>query len=247
MKKIAFFLLSACILTPPAFAEGNKPHWGYEGEHGAEHWGDLEGAATCKIGKVQSPINIPSAAAKKTKLNPIIFNYSPSQINMVNNGHTIQINFTEGNYVTIDDKNYQLLQFHFHAPSEEGIDNKRYPMVAHFVHKNNEGQLAVIALLFKLGNENPFLKQVFANMPAHEGENFIIPKLNIDLMFPQDQKYFSFMGSLTTPPCSEGVKWQVLKSAVEISPKQLMAFKKLYSMNARPFQPINERDLKISE
>lgn len=234
-------------MISPLNAEGNKPHWGYEGEHGAEHWGDLEGAQTCKIGKVQSPINIPTSAVKKANLKPIAFTYNPSQVKMINNGHTIQINFTEGNYVTIDDVNYQLLQFHFHAPSEEGIDNKRFPMVAHFVHKNSEGNLAVIALLFRLGEENPFLKNVFANMPQHEGETFEIPKLNVDLMLPRDQKYFSFMGSLTTPPCSEGVKWQVLKNPVEISPKQLLAFKKLYPMNARPFQPVNDRELKITE
>ncbi len=137
---------------------------------------------------------------------------------------------------------YKLVQFHFHTPSEESIDGKRFPLVAHLVHKNENGALAVVAVLFKKGKENAALKQVFAELPAAAGDKHPLAS-NIDMMatLPSTHAYYAYMGSLTTPPCSEGVHWQVLKQPSEISGKQLAAFRKLYPMNARPVQPLNGR------
>lgn len=222
-------------------------HWTYDGEHGAEHWGDISGNETCKLGKVQTPINIMTRSVDSAPISPIRFNYTMSNGEVINNGHTLQVNFKPGNSIDVDGTNYALLQFHFHAPSEEGFDNIRYPMVAHFVHKSAEGRLAVVALLFTVGNENQILKNVFAKFPNEEGQKADVPNLDLGRIFNGSQKYYSFMGSLTTPPCSEGVKWHVLKTSQEISLSQLIDFKSLYPENARPFQPINNREIRVSE
>ena len=161
---------------------------------------------------------------------------------MVNNGHTIQVNLPAAGAVTLDGVEYKLLQFHFHTPSEEKIDGKAYPLVAHLVHKNAQGQLAVVAVLFRVGKENTALKPVFEHLPTKESETF---KLGLDInsadLLPANRAYYAFMGSLTTPPCSEEVRWQVLKTPVELSASQLAAFRRLYQMNARPVQPLNGR------
>ncbi len=241
-------LLAAGVMaaaTIPAPAE-DQAHWGYQGAHGAQHWGDIEaGFAECKLGKEQSPIDI--RGAKKSALSAIAFGYAQSDAEIVNNGHTVQVNLTAGGTVTLDGAEYKLLQFHFHTPSEEKIKGKAYPMVAHLVHKNAEGQLAVVAVLFKQGKENAALKGVFDALPAKEGETRALSGgFNPADILPADRAYYKFMGSLTTPPCSEGVHWQVLKQPVEISKAQIAAFRKLYKMNARPVQPLNGRKIEES-
>jgi carbonic anhydrase len=152
------------------------------------------------------------------------------------------VNLPAAGSATLDGVEYKLLQFHFHTPSEEKIDGKSYPLVAHLVHKNAEGQLAVVAVLFKAGKENAALKPVFDHLPAKEGET---RKLDVAVdaadLLPANRAYYAFTGSLTTPPCSEEVRWQVLKTPVELSSSQLAAFRKLYRMNARPVQPLNGR------
>ena len=142
---------------------------------------------------------------------------------------------------SLSNGNYKLLQFHFHTPSEEKIDGKSFPMVAHLVHKNEAGNLAVIGVLFKAGKENAALKEIFAKLPAAEGKEPLADKFDATALLPSSLAYFSFNGSLTTPPCSEGVSWHVLKTPVEMSPKQISAFKKIFKMNARPVQPLNDR------
>jgi carbonic anhydrase len=222
-------------------AEHGKAHWEYAGKHGPSHWGEMESDfSSCKLGKAQSPIDI--HAAKAAALTPIDFQYAPSAGEIVNNGHTVQVNLNDAGSVKLPSGGYKLLQFHFHTPSEESINGKHYPLVAHLVHKNENGDLAVVAVLFKKGKENAALKQVFAELPPTAGEKHPLAE-NIDIMatLPAKRAYYAFMGSLTTPPCSEGVHWQVLKQPAEISGKQLAAFRKLYAMNARPIQPLNGR------
>ena len=218
-----------------------SPHWGYTGKTGPSHWSELESDFTsCKLGKTQSPIDIRSA--KTSAMAPIDFQYASSAGEIVNNGHTVQVNLNDAGSVKLASGAYKLLQFHFHTPSEESINGKHYPLVAHLVHKNEQGELAVVAVLFKQGKENATLKQVFDGLPPTAGDKHPLDA-NIDLMaiLPAKHSYYAFMGSLTTPPCSEGVHWQVLKQPVEISARQLAAFKKLYAMNARPIQPLNGR------
>jgi carbonic anhydrase len=233
----------AAAVSFPVFAEG--PHWGYAGAHGAGHWADMEpGFATCKIGKAQSPINIDTKQVKPAKLDPIGFHYSSGTVEVLNNGHTIQVNVPAGSAITLDGSEYQLVQFHFHTPSEEKINGKNFPLVAHFVHRNAEGKLAVVAVLFKSGKENEALKPVFDAMPNKEGEVARLAAFNPADVLPPVRTYYAFEGSLTTPPCSEDVRWQVLKNPVALSKNQITAFRKLYPMNARPVQPLNGRDVR---
>lgn len=240
--------LTTLLATPLALAE-HHAHWGYQGHAGAAHWASLdESFQTCKLGKNQSPINIETKKVEKADLKPIEFGYVAGAAEVINNGHTIQVNLPAAGAATIAGGEYKLLQFHFHTPSEEKINGKAYPMVAHLVHKSAEGKLAVVAVLFKRGKENAALKAVFADLPGKEGETKALEGgLNPADLLPADRAYYAFMGSLTTPPCSEEVRWQVLKTPVEVSAAQLKAFAKLYKMNARPVQPLNGRTVQLSQ
>ncbi|MBJ7313233.1 carbonic anhydrase [Rugamonas sp. CCM 8940] len=225
-----------------------KPaHWSYSGHGDPAHWSELQpDFASCKLGKEQSPIDIRDAA--KAELPALGFSYAAGRAEVVNNGHTIQVNVGDGNSAKLGGADYKLLQFHFHTPSEEKVNGKAYPLVAHMVHKNAEGKLAVVAVLFSEGKENPLLKKVFAKMPRQaDGKAELAEPLNPADLLPAAQGYYAFMGSLTTPPCSEGVRWQVLKQPLEISKDQLATFRKLYPMNARPVQALNGRSLQQSQ
>jgi carbonic anhydrase len=248
LHRLATFALLAATAFATA-ARDDKPHWGYQGRNGAQAWGDLEpGFAACKLGRLQSPIDIRDTQAKKAALPAIRFDYSPGRARVVNNGHTIQVNMQAAGGVGLADGEYQLLQFHFHAPSEEKIDGRRYPMVVHLVHRNAGGKLAVVAVLLKEGRENAALKPVFDKLPTRDGDRrALAATLNPADLLPADRGYYRFKGSLTTPPCSEEVSWQVLKQPVEISKAQLRAFRKLYPMNARPVQPLNGRTVEASD
>ena len=226
-------------------ADTHAPHWGY-GE--AAKWGDLSADfKECKLGKEQSPIDISTKATEKAKLAAIGFNYKAGAGEVVNNGHTIQVNLTDAGSAKLAAGDYQLLQFHFHTPSEEKVDGRNFPMVAHLVHKNAAGGLGVVGVMFKEGRENAALKSVFESMPAKEGDKSALKaKLNPADFLPADKGYYAFKGSLTTPPCSEGVAWQVMKQPVELSKAQIDAFRKLYKMNARPVQPLNGRKVQES-
>jgi carbonic anhydrase len=239
--------LAAALALPnviPA-ADTHAPHWGY-GE--AAGWGDLSAEfKECKLGKEQSPIDIRTKTTQKANLAPIGFDYKAVAGEVVNNGHTIQVNLTDAGSAKLAGGAYQLLQFHFHTPSEEKVDGKSFPMVAHLVHKSAGGGLGVVAVVFKEGRVNAALKPVFEAMPAKEGGTSALKtKLNPADFLPADKGYYAFKGSLTTPPCSEGVAWQVMKQPVELSKEQIDAFRKLYKMNARPVQPLNGRKIQES-
>lgn len=241
--KLRIPMLGAALLTAACLSfAGDHAHWGYEGHAGADHWGDLDPAfKTCKNGRQQSPINI-AGAVKSAALKPIVFHYTASAAEVLNNGHTIQINLADGGSIELGGETFKLLQFHFHTPSEEQIDGRHFPMVAHLVHKSASGKLAVVAVLLELGAENAALKPVFDNMPAQSGATqALAANFNVADLLPSNRAYYAFQGSLTTPPCSEGVRWQVLQQPVAISVGQFAAFKGLYPMNARPIQPLHGR------
>lgn len=245
------FTICAAALTAltPAFAAGPGAHWTYEGKEGPQKWGDLEkDFATCKLGKEQSPIDIKTKSVATTKLPKIEFDYKAAPLSVVNNGHTIQVNYEKGSVIRLDKDTYELLQYHFHTPSEEKMDGKPYDLVAHLVHRNADGKLAVVAVLFDKGKENAALKPVFAAMPQKGGETKqdAAVKLSAADLLPANRSYYTFNGSLTTPPCSEGVRWLVLKSPVSLSKEQGDAFRKLFPMNARPVQPLNGRKVEFS-
>jgi carbonic anhydrase len=228
-------------------AKDKQPHWSYAGHGGPSQWNELDnGYSGCKLGKEQSPIDI--RGATKASLTPIGFNYTPGAATVNNNGHTIQVNLAAGGTITLPDGEYKLLQFHFHTPSEEKVNGVGFPLVAHFVHIGEGGKLAVVAVLFEKGAANAALKGVFAGLPAKALETReLAGGIDPAALLPEQRGYYAFMGSLTTPPCSEGVRWQVLKQPVSLSNVQLKAFQKLYPMNARPVQALNGRTLEVSE
>ncbi len=243
------FALSAIALSGCSTTGHDHHHaWGYDGNIGAAHWGDLKPEyAACKLGKKQSPIDL--TGAKTAKLSKIKFNYKKSPLKIIDNGHTIQANYASGSAITVKGKTYNLIQVHFHQPSEEKVDGKAYPMDAHLVHKSADGKLAVVGVLMKEGKENTFLKTLWSNIPQEKDKEVAVSDVTINLaqFLPKNKHYYSFTGSLTTPPCSEDVTWMVLKTPVEMSKEQIATFGKYYSNNARPVQPLNDRVLKVSK
>jgi carbonic anhydrase len=233
-----------------AFAADHAAHWTYKGESGPGHWGDLdEKFEACRLGTHQSPIDIRDKDAVKSALPAIEFDYHASPLSIVDNGHTIQVNYAPGSGITVNGKRYELVQFHFHKPSEERLNGKAYPMVAHLVHRASDGSLAVVGVLLKQGARQPALAKVFDHLPRKAGEEVVVANTEIDVnaLLPKSRAYYTFAGSLTTPPCSEGVTWFVLKQPSSISSAQLAQFGRRYAMNARPVQPLNGRTVQASE
>ena len=225
-------------------------HWSYGGEAGPQAWGQLKPEFNvCAIGKRQSPINIEESATLQGPAEPLQFNYLPSSGTVVNNGHTIQVDLFGDNSVTVRDSTFKLIQFHFHHPSEERVNYKGFSMVAHLVHKNLEGQLAVVAVLLNPGTANALVDKVWTHMPLDAGDRVRLPTglINMNELLPKDQRYYQFMGSLTTPPCTEGVLWLVLKQPSTVSPAQIRLFSQLFPNNARPVQALNGRAVRDAQ
>jgi carbonic anhydrase len=236
--------VSLALLPNFALAQESHPHWTYTGADGPAAWGKLDsGFATCSIGKTQSPIDI--KGAKKEDLPALKFEYNAVPLNIIDNGHTIQVNYAPGSTLTVGDKTYTLKQFHFHHPSEEHVNGHGYDMVAHLVHADADGHLAVVAVLLKKGASNSLLDTLWKNIPAEKEKAVDVSSvtLNVKDLLPTDHGYYTFTGSLTTPPCSEGVTWYVLKEPASLSAEQIAAFAKIYPLNARPVQPLNGREL----
>lgn len=222
----------------------HQPHWSYEGKYGPEHWAGVKPEFNaCAVGKRQSPVHIQDTSTLQGPAEPLQFDYRPTGGSVVNNGHTIQVDLEPGNTLSVRGSTYQLLQFHFHHPAEEKVNHKGFSMVAHLVHKNDEGQLAVVAVLIDPGSANELVHKVWTHMPLDSGDRVRLPAGLIDMntLLPTDQRYYQFMGSLTTPPCTEGVLWNVIKAPVTVSREQLKLFAQLFPMNARPVQALNGR------
>lgn len=218
-------------------------HWAYEGEAGPAHWGELSpDYAVCGSGMEQSPVNIPAS----TPINPagIAFHYQASAFNVVNNGHTIVANYDPGSWIMIDGERYDLLQFHFHAQSEHTIASQYAPLEVHFVHRNASGGLAVVGALINRGATNAAYAPVMAHLPAQQAAApAVVPGVTINAadLLPADRSYYRYNGSLTTPPCSEGVKWHVLSSPLYFSDAEIAAFTSIYPNDYRPLQSLNAR------
>jgi len=240
-------LLSLCVIllwTASSAQESHAPHWSYKGEEGPKHWGQLDPAyAACASGHAQSPINIQHA--KLAELPPLQFDYQSVPLNIINNGHTIQVSYVPGSTLTVGDRTYTLRQFHFHHPSEEHINGRGFDLVAHLVHDDGSGHLAVVAILFKIGVSNSLLENVWRNIPTQTEKATDVPSVSVNVkdLLPADHGYYTFSGSLTTPPCSEGVVWYVLKNQSTVSQDQVAAFAKLYPRDARPIQPLYGREV----
>ena len=243
--KPAAWLACAALAAGVHVAQSEEPavHWGYTGATGPAHWGSEDPSfAVCGAGKHQSPIDIEHAHAET--LPPLDFAYQPIPLTVTDTGHTFQVNAPAGSGgFTVGGEHYDLVQFHFHRPSEEEIHGHRQAMVAHLVHKNAQGELAVVAVLIRQGDSNGFLKQVFDHFPAKGASEASVSgaTLNLSEFLPSQRGYYTFDGSLTTPPCSEHVRWFVLKSAVSASAAQVQQFAARYPRDARPVQPLNDR------
>jgi carbonic anhydrase len=226
--------------SPPAAA----PHWTYEGEEGPEHWGELdESFAVCGAGKSQSPIDV--TTSEEQDLANISFHYQPSEVNIVNNGHTVQINYDAGSYMELDGVRYDVAQFHYHAPSEHALNGKLFPAELHIVHKSADGTLAVVGVLLEAGARNDAFQPFVDNLPTEKSDvKDAGVKINAAELLPAVQTTYRYSGSLTTPPCSEGVHWNLMNTPVEISSEQLHALETLFEEgNNRPIQPLNDRPL----
>jgi carbonic anhydrase len=221
-------------------------HWTYEGKTGPEAWAKLDPEWSACAGKRQSPIDIRDSV--RLDLDNIKFDYKPSPLKIVDNGHTVQVIYVPGSSITVNGEQFNMVQFHFHRPAEERVNGRTFDMVAHLVHKNKEGKLAVVAVLMQAAGENPFIRTLWTHLPLDTGVEVSVPTVSIDLnqFLPRSRGYFAFSGSLTTPPCTEGVLWIVLRSPIQVSRQQISVFAKLYKNNARPVQSANGRLIKES-
>jgi carbonic anhydrase len=228
-------------------ARASVPHaWSYEGENGPANWARLHPDwAACGSGARQSPIDIRDGM--KLDLDPIVFDYQSSSFTVVDNGHTIEVALGRGSSITVMNRRYELQQFHFHRPSEERINGKSFEMVIHLVHRDDEGRQAIVALLLERGIAQKTVQTVWNNLPLEKNE-IVKPSSALDAsdLLPLQRGYYTYMGSISTPPCSEGVLWMVMKQPVQLAPAQMALFSRLYPYNARPVQPSSGRIIKES-
>ena len=249
-KTIGLTALAACAVLALAaeHAAHDTPHWSYAGATGPTHWAELEKDFNlCGAGATQSPIDIRDESVRASDLPHIEFHYQPSKLRIIDNGHTIQVNYAPGSFITVGEKRFELVQFHFHKPSEEKVNGKSYDMVAHLVHRDSDGHLAVVAVFLSAGGgHNSLIDTLWGNLPKTKEAEIAVDAVTIDAasLLPADHAYYTFAGSLTTPPCSEGVTWFVLQHPTTVSSDEVARFGKVYAQNARPVQPLNGRQIK---
>lgn len=244
LMKISSTLIATSLLASVSIA-GEFNYDFNDNVHGPFAWGTIEGYETCGTGLKQSPIDLTNA--KKTKLSELKFSYNPATLDVVNNGHTIQVNVDNGSTLTIGAETFRLLQFHFHTPSEHAKNGYRFPMEAHFVHVNSDGVLAVVGVFMKEGRHNSTIQAIWDAAPHTEGEVHVDASINQTRLLgsdDEDEEYFAYDGSLTTPPCSEGVRWHVLDDTIEVSHEQIEFFEEIiHGGNARHLQELNGRTI----
>lgn len=238
----ALLLALASSTVSLAQDTGHPPHWGYAGEVGPEHWAEFESDfGACSSGRNQSPVDL--AGFVHAELPPIEFAYQPGGHQVVNNGHAVQVDYQPGSSIRVDGTSFELKQFHFHSPSENTIQGKSFPMEAHFVHADAKGNLAVVALMFEEGASNQVLEAVWPQVtPAVNRKNPLSPEVDASALLPGERDYYRYNGSLTTPPCSESVRWLVFKRAASGTAEQLGMVRKVVGQpNNRPVQPLGAR------
>jgi carbonic anhydrase len=232
-------LLSCPICAQAARAEG-AAHWEYDGAKGAQKWGELDPAfKTCAVGSEQSPIDLDGAIAAKT--DHLALDWKPQAFEIVNNGHTIQANVAPGSGIQLGKEKYELKQFHFHTPSEHALGGARMAMEVHFVHAQPSGRLAVVGAFLTDGGSNTALSQILSVAPAHHGEARLDQPVDPRSLVPTLGALYRYEGSLTTPPCSEVVDWNIFGAPVAVAQADIDAFRKIFPNNARPLQPVNRR------
>jgi carbonic anhydrase len=242
-------VLVAIMMSATALIAQHGTAWDYQGKYGPINWGKLDPAyRACSQGHEQSPINIRGARLNKA-LQPIEFHYLAGPVTVVNNGHTIEFNVNAGSYIVAGGVRYDLQQFDFHHPAEEAVHGKLTDMDVHLVHKSADGKVAIIAVRLRedTGDANATLATLWAHMPNRVGDKNDIPLVNPGGLLPADRGYWTYMGSLTEPPCTEGVRWFVFEQDLAISREQLHQFAQLYRVNSRPLQDANGRRIEANE
>jgi len=246
-KFVTAFVCGTVMVAIPAAAQADHAQhiWDYGDSHGPSHWGELNPEySLCSSGHHQSPVDIRNP--EKADLPALEFDYKPSPLRIIDNGHTIMISYAPGSMLRVGGKTYELKQFHFHRPSEERINGKAYEMTVHLVHADQQGKLAVVAVLLSKGEENSLVHELWKELPQEEGKERVLDQVSIDvakLLPARDRGYYTYSGSLTTPPCTEDVTWFVLKQPVAISAAEIERFSKLYRNDARPTQPVYDRHI----
>jgi carbonic anhydrase len=216
-------------------------HWSYQGQEGTAHWGMLSQAyMTCEAGSHQSPIDITMPRHTKSQEH-LVFQYQSATVRALDNGHTIQVNVPPGSDLHLNGKTYRLGQFHFHDPSEHRLDGRTFPLEMHLVHQDAKGHVAVIAVLVEAGAPNESLAAIWTMLPTKVGEAGSERTLHPQGLLPASTHHFSYHGSLTTPPCTEGVQWIVLRDPITMSAEQIGQFISVIGRNARPIQPLHGR------
>jgi carbonic anhydrase len=260
---VAAFTLASCSSTETASTddhgdEAHAIHWGYETANGPNHWGEMDAEwILCAEGLGQSPIDLTDAVVQSVE--PVDIDVpSQTEVTVLNqrevfgaldNGHTIQINAPTGEILAVGDQSYALVQFHFHAPSEHTVNGEHFPMEMHFVHQSEDGKLAVVGVLIEEGAENVGIEPIWEQLSEEHGTQtkLQLPEGMADKLFPTAKGIYYYDGSLTTPPCSEGVSWFVMKSPTQFAKEQIDAFTAVYDHNNRPVQPLNERQLFVDD
>lgn len=243
--KTTALIASTSLAMFGAVATAQQPthphHWDYAGEVGPEHWQEFGMGFTDCGGRNQSPVDL--ANFIEAQLPPLGFDYGTGGLEIVNNGHAVQVNIAPGSSMSTDRTSFALKQVHFHAPSENHIEGRSFPIEAHFVHSDEKGNLAVVAVMIEQGAANPVLASAWEHMPGREGESHQLePNLSAVALLPEDRDYYRYEGSLTTPPCSEGVRWLVMKQPIAASAEQIRTLTDaLGRPNNRPVQPIGAR------
>ena len=250
--RIAFTVSSLVLLCLPALSRGQEaklPEWSYTGKEGPKEWGKLGRAyAECAEGKTESPIDIEHAAP--ANLPALALDYKAVPLAIVDNGHTVEVVYPGGSTLKIGDHTYTLEQFHFHHPAEEAVRGKLTDMDVHLVHKSADGKLLVIAVRFAMdrGNPNAVMAMLWPHMPKTAGATEKVPDIvNPGGFLPADRGYWTYVGSLTAPPCTEGVRWIIYENALSLSLDQLRTFMMLYRMNSRPLQDPHGRRIEGNE
>jgi carbonic anhydrase len=241
-------LVAGLLLGASAHATIDAASWSYSGDDGPEHWGQLDEAyELCGAGKRQSPVDLAEHNAIGDLM--VSVDWDPAPLNLQNNGKTVQANFQRGSYMTSGTRVFNLVQVHFHTPSEHTLDGETYPLVAHFVHATDEGELGVLGVLFERGDANPELQKLIEAARDAGAEARDVEGVEIDPngMLPDELEVYRYMGSLTTPPCSESVHWHVVEDTVTASGRQIRALENLMGMNARPTLPLHGRLLVAPE
>ncbi len=242
-----YFFISMSLCLPLAYADAAETHWAYQGNHGPKHWGEFA-SALCSSGTQQSPIDVEMKQVQLQKgvASDFTVNYKKSSIRVQNNGHTIQANVNDGGTANFKGDEYTLVQYHFHTPSEHQINQMPYPMEMHLVHQDSHGRLLVLAILIKEGEQNEQLASLWKQLPAQAGAEITVEEETaptLDKLVPASSHHLYYKGSLTTPPCTEGVQWVLFEQPVTMSTSQIHEFRTLFPENHRPLQPANQREI----